>query len=221
VSFDFDPAGTDAVPRQVDEFDRLAAATAGRPVRGELPAEPERIFAAALVDPEADVAGEAAAYRPAFGHLALLVQLPGIDLTERAAAEKGGPLTERERVILDRRARSARTWLDTYAPDSARIEVQREAVPAAAAALTADQRAYCAALAEALAALPATGWVGEGLQSAIFTTATERGIASGQAFGALYAAFLGRPSGPRAGWLLASLDRPFVIERLRQAGATA
>jgi lysyl-tRNA synthetase class I len=40
------------------------------------------------------------------------------------------------------------------------------------------------------------------------------------AFAALYLAFLGRPNGPRAGWLLASLDRDFVIERLRQAGAT-
>ena len=35
---------------------------------------------------------------------------------------------------------------------------------------------------------------------------------------ALYLAFLGRPNGPRAGWLLASLDRGFVIRRLREAG---
>ena len=33
--------------------------------------------------------------------------------------------------------------------------------------------------------------------------------------------FLGRQSGPRAGWLLASLDRPFVVERLRAAGGAA
>jgi lysyl-tRNA synthetase class 1 len=221
VAFDFDPVGTDAIPRQVDEFDRLAAATAGRPVRGELPAEPERIFAAALVDAEADVATEAAAYRPAFAHLALLVQLPGIEVTERATAEKGSALTEREETILDRRSQSARAWLETYAPESARIEVQRDAVPSAVGELTPDQRAYCAALAGTLAALTDTEWVGEGLQSAIFAAAGERGIASGQAFAALYAAFLGRPSGPRAGWLLASLDQPFVVERLRQAGATA
>jgi len=34
----------------------------------------------------------------------------------------------------------------------------------------------------------------------------------------LYVAFLGRTNGPRAGWLLASLDPGFVVERLR-AGA--
>ena len=77
VSFEFDPIGTDAIPRHMDEFDRLAAATAGRPVRGELPADADRIFAASLVDPKADAAAEAEAYRPAFGHLALLAQLPG------------------------------------------------------------------------------------------------------------------------------------------------
>ena len=41
----------------------------------------------------------------------------------------------------------------------------------------------------------------------MFTTAKERGIGAGAGFAALYAAFLGRSSGPRAGWLLASLDR--------------
>jgi lysyl-tRNA synthetase class 1 len=221
VSFDFDPVGTDAVPRQVDEFDRLAAAAAGRPVRGELPADPDRIFAAALVDPGADVAAEAAAWRPAYGHLALLVQVPGIDIGERSSAEKGEPLDERELAILDRRVRSARAWLETYAPDSARVEILRDAVPSAVGELTPDQRSYCAALAVALDALPAAEWVGEGLQAAIFATAKERRIASGQAFAALYAAFLGRASGPRAGWLLASLERPFVVDRLRQAGAKA
>jgi lysyl-tRNA synthetase class 1 len=221
VSFDFYPGGTDAVPRQVDEFDRLAAAAAGRPVRGELPADPDRIFAAALVDPGADVAAEAAAWRPAYGHLALLVQVPGIDIGERSSAEKGEPLDERELAILDRRVRSARAWLETYAPDSARVEILRDAVPSAVGELTPDQRSYCAALAVALDALPAAEWVGEGLQAAIFATAKERRIASGQAFAALYAAFLGRASGPRAGWLLASLERPFVVDRLRQAGAKA
>jgi lysyl-tRNA synthetase class 1 len=93
-------------------------------------------------------------------------------------------------------------------------------VPDAVGDLSADQHAYCAALAETLEALPDAEWAGEGLQAAIFATAKERGIASGQAFAALYAAFLGRTFGPRAGWLLASLERPFVIERLRRAGAT-
>jgi lysyl-tRNA synthetase class 1 len=84
--------------------------------------------------------------------------------------------------------------------------------------LSADQRAFLGALAAAVDALPAADWAGEALQSAVFSTATERGIGAGAGFAALYAAFLGRSSGPRAGWLLASLERPFVVERLRAAG---
>lgn len=218
VAFEFDPDHTDAIPRQVDEFDRLAAATAGRPVRGELPADALRIFAAALVDAEADVAFEAAVFRPAFAHLALLVQLPGVDVAERVTTENGGPLNERERAILAERTRAVRAWLDTYAPDSARIEVQLDRVPDAVADLTDDQRGFLARLGEVLADLPAGEWAGEALQAALFATSTERGIGAGVGFAALYAAFLGRSSGPRAGWLLASLDRSFVAERLQAAG---
>ncbi|HET9497030.1 MAG TPA: lysine--tRNA ligase [Candidatus Limnocylindria bacterium] len=218
VAFDFDPDQTDAIPRQVDEFDRLAAATAGRPLRGELPADAERIFAASLVDPGADVAEEAAAFRPAFAHLALLAQLPDVDLPDRAAAEKGEELTERELAILDTRTRAVRAWLDAYAPPEARIEVHRDSVPDVARDLSSEQRAFLAALAGVLDGLAATEWAGEALQAGVFSTAKERGIGAGAGFAALYAAFLGRSSGPRAGWLLASLDRSFVIERLRAAG---
>ena len=94
-------------------------------------------------------------------------------------------------------------------------------MPDAVADLAPDQRAFLGGLADTLTALPATEWVGEGLQSAIFAAAQERGLGAGAGFAALYAAFLGRPSGPRAGWLLASLDRPFVVDRLRAAGGVA
>ena len=38
-----------------------------------------------------------------------------------------------------------------------------------------------------------------------------------RAFAAIYLAFLGRHNGPRAGWLLASLDKDFVVRRLLEA----
>src|SRR5262245_48170043 len=76
-AIEFGPAGTDSIPRLFDEFDRIADAAAGREVKGELPPNPERLFGLSLVDPNADVAAEASAFRPPFGHLALLVQVPG------------------------------------------------------------------------------------------------------------------------------------------------
>jgi lysyl-tRNA synthetase class 1 len=192
---------------------------AGREVKGELPADPDRLFAASLVDPVADLATEAAAYRPPFSHLAMLVQVPGIDLPARLAAEKGEPLSLRELEILDERTVAARGWLQSYAPDRVRIAVQRDALPPAAAGLDADQRRVLGRLAESLAARPTAGWAGESVQAAIFDAARDEELPAGRAFAALYASFLGQSSGPRAGWLLASLEPEFVVQRLREAAA--
>jgi lysyl-tRNA synthetase class 1 len=216
TAIEFDPDGTDQIPRLFDESDRLAAATAGRPVKGELPPDHERVFTFSLVEPDADVATEAAAYRPPFSHLALLEQVPGVDLVERVSAEKGAPLTPRELEILEERRRAARAWLATYAPDRVRIAVRHDALPDAAGELDDAQRQMLGALADAIAF---ANWTGEALQAAIFEAARLHDLPAGRAFAALYAAFLGLSSGPRAGWLLASLDRDFVVARLRDAAA--
>jgi lysyl-tRNA synthetase class 1 len=212
-AIDFDPDGTDAIPRLFDEFDRVAGAAAGHEVKGELPPNPERLFQLSLVDPSADVASEAAAYRPPFAHLALLAQVPGVDVAERVAAEKGSPLSPRELEILEGRTRAARAWLDAYAPERAKLAV-REELPGAASALDEAQRALLTALRVRLTDAP---WDGEALQAAIFDAARELELPPGRAFTALYLAFLGQPHGPRAGWLLASLDRSFVVARLGEA----
>ena len=216
-AIEFDPDGTDAIPRLFDESDRIAAATAGREVKGELPTDHDRVFAASLVDPGADLPATAAAYRPAFAHLALLLQVPGVDLRARVEAEKGEPLTDLEGRILDERTAAARGWLDLYAPERARIVVQRDALPSAAAGLDADQRRALAALADA--ATEAQAWDGESLQAAIFDAARVAALPAGRMFAALYLSFLGQPSGPRAGWLLASLPQDFVVDRLRAASS--
>jgi lysyl-tRNA synthetase class 1 len=223
TALDFDPEGTDAIPRLFDEFDRLGAATSGREVKGELPSGHESIFRYSLLDPAADVAAAAAAFRPAFGHLALLVQVPGVNVVERVAAEKGAPLSAAEAAELDVRLAAVRRWLEAYAPDRARIVIARDGLPAEAATLTGHQRAYLTALANATAPAAATGdnaapASGEAWQNAIFAAAAECSLEPKIAFNALYVAFLGRANGPRAGWLLASLDSGFVIGRLREAG---
>ena len=214
-AIDFDPDGTDQIPRLFDEFDKFAAATAGRDVRGDLPPGFDATFRYSLLDPAADVDAEAAAFRPAFGHLAMLIQIPGVDVVERVEAEKGSPLSDRERAILDGRAGAARIWLERFAPESARLSVQHDAVPPAAADLDQEQRAFLASLAERAATeSPASG---DAWQALIFTVAAELGLPGRRAFEAIYRAFLGRTNGPRAGWLLASLDAVFVRERARDA----
>jgi lysyl-tRNA synthetase class 1 len=219
TAVDFEPNQTDAVPRLFDEFDRFAAATAGKPVRGEIAPGFEGTFAYSLLDPDADVAAEAAAFRPAFSHLALLLQIPNVDVAARVVAEKGSALTDRENKIVDERIRAAKAWLEAYAPERAIVAV-RDTLPAeAVAALDEDQRRYLGGLADAAFSADAARASGEAWQNLIFAVAAEADLPNGKAFAALYAAFLGRTNGPRAGWLLASLDPAFVTGRLRDAAA--
>jgi lysyl-tRNA synthetase, class I len=219
-AIEFDPEGTDAIPRLFDEFDRLGAATAGHEVKGELPSGHESIFRYSLLDPAADLAAVAGQFRPAFAHLALLVQVPGVDVRARVEAEKGQPLSETETADLEIRMDAVRRWLDAYAPERSRIEIRRGEVPAETAQLTPDQRSFLQLLAQA-APVGSTGDAASGdqWQTAIFAVAAECGLDAKGAFNALYLAFLGRPNGPRAGWLLASLERDFVLARLLEAGA--
>jgi lysyl-tRNA synthetase class 1 len=149
----------------------------------------------------------------------MLIQVPGVDVVERVEAEKGGALTDRERALLDQRAGAARAWLDTYAPASAVLTIQRDALPASVAELDPGQQRFLAKLAERAAREePASG---DAWQTLIFTVATEEGVPGRRAFEAIYRTFLDRPNGPRAGWLLASLDRAFVVARAREAGGLA
>ncbi|HEY2915877.1 MAG TPA: lysine--tRNA ligase [Candidatus Limnocylindrales bacterium] len=214
TAIEFQPDDTDAVPRLFDEFDRIAAATAGKPVKGELPPGYASIFRYSLLDPESDVELEAGRFRPAFAHLALLAQIPGTDVAAHVEAEKGAPLDRPEEGILAERLGAARAWLETYAPASARMTVRGDGVPPEASALTDAQRSFLADLAEEP---PPPGAMGDTWQNAIFESAKAGGLPPGDAFRALYLAFLGRPSGPRAGWLLAGLDHAFVVTRLREA----
>ena len=226
-AIEFDPDGTDAIPRLFDEFDRIAAATNGLEVKGELPGGYESIFRYSLLDPAADVAARAAGYRAPFGHLALLAQVPNTDIVARAAAEKGSALTPAEAADLDLRLGAVRAWLDAYAPDRAKLQVARDAMPPEAGLLRPEQRGFLRGLLESATrdgerdgkgshprGIPSSG---EAWQGEIFAAATEHGIDARAAFNALYLAFLGRPNGPRAGWLLASLEPEFVIGRLREA----
>lgn len=199
----FDPGG-ETIPRLYDEYDRAV-----RAFRGEVD-DPElaRTFFYAQIG-----GAPTEASLPRFGKIATLLQIPSVNLEEAVAEEKGAPLTEADRRELAERVADARRWLDRYAPEAYKIEVQ-PALPPAAATLTAPQQRFLGALADAL---ERASWRGEALHTLIHEVKTRAGIPPQEAFGALYRAFLGRDSGPQAGWLLAALERGFVLERLRAA----
>jgi lysyl-tRNA synthetase class I len=61
------------------------------------------------------------------------------------------------------------------------------------------------------------------MQARLYELAKETGLVDDKgkvtrdAFAAIYLSFIGKPSGPRAAWLLTTLDPAFVRERLREA----
>jgi lysyl-tRNA synthetase class 1 len=82
-------------------------------------------------------------------------------------------------------------------------------------ALSSDQRRFLARLAGIVE--ERDGWSGEDLHAQVHALKGELALPAKEAFGAIYLALLGKPSGPQAGWFLASLDRAFVLTRLREA----
>lgn len=159
------------------------------------------------IEPEGDF------FEPNFPLVLALLQLPHLlGFVEEIEQRKGAPLTPLERKHLWRRVQSAWYWLENYASDEERLVLQKT-LPPAAQELGTTQRAFLHFLADRLSTVE---WEEEHLQTAIFETARRTPIEQPRAFQAIYRAFLNRDSGPKAGNLLAFLERDFVLGRCRE-----
>ena len=143
-AIEFDPEGTDAVPRLFDEFDRSPAATAGRDVKGSCRPATRRRSAmrwsirTPTSRPRRPLSGPPLRTSPARPD-------PGRRRRRRARPRRRGvPLTEREAAILENANRAARAWLEAYAPERARLHRARRAARRGRG-LDDDQRDFLAA----------------------------------------------------------------------------
>jgi lysyl-tRNA synthetase class 1 len=215
--------------RLFNEFDRLRQ----RVLTGEASSDERRLYALAdpatplsvawplsrkgeqeiLVHPQTlKEALSEPGFLPPFSLILVLVQMPHLDPLAELERLKGGPLTPAEQWLIGRRAATARTYLEHYATPEQRIEIQSR-LPAAARALSAAERGALRMAAQELASCT---WTTDAIQAALFDAARRTPIDYDAAFRALYSALLGRDSGPKAGNLLAFLERPFVLARLRE-----
>ena len=147
-----------------------------------------------------------------FQLVSALVQLPHLDPVKEIEKRKGAPLTAIERRHLDQRITSAKIWVENYASEEEKTRLQ-ETLPARAQELTHTQRAFLHNLA---AALPDTAWEDNALQAKVFEVARMTPIEQPVAFKAIYRVLLDREAGPKAGNLLAFLERDFVTARFRE-----
>ncbi len=140
------------------------------------------------------------------------LQMPHVDLRAEMEKRKGSPLTAVEERHLAQRVQAARYWLDHFAREEDKIYLQ-DKLPVRAEELGAAQRGFLRLLAEAL---KTEAWEDDALQARIFDVARRTPISQSEAFKAVYRVLLDRDMGPRAGALMAVLERDFVVNRLAE-----
>lgn len=151
-------------------------------------------------------------YMPRFSQIAFMVQMPHLDIEKEVREMKGGDLTQEDKDELQTRVQYAAFWLETYAPEKFKFEIQETLPPVT---LSEVQK-------KALAALHTFLTENEHIDGQIMHTKlheikTELNLEPKEFFGALYGIILNKESGPKAGWFLSVLDREFLIKRLEEA----
>ena len=150
-------------------------------------------------------------FLPRFRDVALWMQHPEINLVEKFAEIKGLKLTKQELVELENRQRYAQIWVDNYAPEEYQSTPLQE-LPIEAKEMNSAQIEFFQKVVELK---NSQEWEPQELQQAIYELAKDS-IGAKQGFGAIYLALLGKKSGPRAAWLLLSVDRSLLDERITQ-----
>lgn len=201
---DIDPGG-DSVPRTFDWYDDLAEG-----VRQGGDDDFARLYMLSQL-PEHQ-AGVGTPWQLRFSQVAFMVQMPHLSLEEEAARIKGSALTEEEVRLLIERAHYARFWLQTYAPEQYKYVLQDSLPPAIQ--LSETQKKGLAALCAFMQEGEKTG---EEIQAKLFEMKERVPIPPKELFSALYAVFLNRESGPKAGWFISVLPREYVLARLTEA----
>ncbi|MCL5795210.1 MAG: lysine--tRNA ligase [Patescibacteria group bacterium] len=200
-TIDFDPF-SEAVPLLYDELDRCIDAY--------------------LADPKSDLGrayyyskmSEASppTYRMRFSKVAYILQMQRADIFQYAEEEKSKKLDKIELAELKVRIIFAKKWLENFAPENYKFTIQKS-LPAAAKKLNSAQKKFLAEIADILLKKK---YSGEKLHQEIHEIKKNQNISPREAFSAIYLSIIGKESGPQAGWLLASLDRNFVIKRFRE-----
>ncbi len=187
------------IPDLFDEFDRCAHA-----YWSKKDADLGRIFELSQVNS----LYKTHMYLPRFRQVAARMQMPSVNMQAQEGKAKGGILTTDEKKVLAQRVQYAKIWLETYAPEDQKFSI-RESIPSEVSQLTKNQKIFLSQVVTHLAKATDP----EALQMALFEEAKRHNLSTKDAFQSIYVAILGKPFGPKAGWLLHSLDERFVHQR--------
>jgi lysyl-tRNA synthetase class 1 len=135
-----------------------------------------------------------------------------MDIYDEVAKMKESELTDVDVAELDERVVYAKRWLKEYADDKF-IFTLPETIPEATKSLTEPQQAALRLLSDKIELLQTID--GQILHELIHEVKGESGLTPQEFFSAIYTAFLGKSSGPKVGWFLSTLDKDFLLKRLR------
>jgi len=185
---EFNPNGTQIIPRLYDDYQACA-----KKHKENVGDDEARAFELSQVG-EINYPAETR-----FSTLAQWVQMPNMS-------------EELEKADIKDWAEYAKVWIEKYAPEDEKYLIQ-EKLPESINNLSNEQRSYLSALSDKIEEKMSA----DDLQLLIYNQSKESNITSKDAFAALYISFIGKDHGPKAGWLLASLDKKFVKNRLFEA----
>ena len=201
---DFIPDG-DTIPILYDLYDKMAAEYFAKK-EGDY----QRIFS--LIHASEKIKER---FLPRFSQIAFLVQMPHMEIEEEVKEIKGKKLSGEDRKEINHRAKYAKNWLTKYAPEDYRYELQEKEIPAGTKNFSADQKKTLQLILQYVQSQEKLD--GQLLHSKLHDIKTEIGINPQDLFSAIYLSFLGKTSGPKAGWFLSVLDKEFLEKRLAEA----
>lgn len=161
---------------------------------------------------------------PRFSQVAFLSQMHHLNIDKEAEHLIGKELTDADRQELQKRISYAKLWINTYAPEDYKYEIQ-EVVPEVALGFSDKQKE---ALREVLAYVEqapiltdtdADGkttktFDGQAMHTELHAIKERTAIDPKEFFEAIYLSVLGKKSGPKAGWFLSVMDKDFLVKRL-------
>lgn len=187
-TIDFNPEKEDIIPNLFDEYQEAAESYVNK--TGD---DLSRMFELSQID------GVHIPPDVRFSTLAQWVQMPNMQ-------------EEIKKEGLEDWARYAKIWVDKYAPESEKFQIQ-QSVPEVVKNLSELQKKYLGELAGKLDSANTA----EDFQLEIYNLAKDMDLSSKDAFKAIYASLLGKDHGPKAAWLIMSLEKAFVEKRFKEA----
>lgn len=184
----FDPEGTNAIPVLFDDYQKAADAYFNNG---------DKDLARAFELSQIGEIKKPPTIR--FSVLAQWVQMPNME-------------EEIKKEGLGEWAKYAKVWVEKFAPEEDKFTVQKQ-LPVEVQNLSKEQKEFLKKTAAELD----KKWTGEEFQTRIYDLGKELGLNGKQTFAAIYLSLIGKDHGPKAAWLILSLEKQFVKERFNES----